>query len=60
MVVFFERPDEVGSLSCLVRIFVYTSYMRLEFISVVILFVVVYPMPWSDFPHNRIGDHTGA
>jgi hypothetical protein len=45
MVVFFERLDEVGSLSCLVRIFVYITYLRLELISIVIMFVMVYPMP---------------
>jgi hypothetical protein len=45
MMVFIERPDEVGSLSCLVRIFVYITYLRLELIYAVIPSVVVYPMP---------------
>jgi hypothetical protein len=44
-VVFIERLDEVGSLSCLVSMFVYIAYLRLELISAVILSVVVYPMP---------------
>jgi hypothetical protein len=44
-VVFFKRPDKVGSLSCLVSIFVYISYLRLELISAVIPSVVVYSMP---------------
>jgi hypothetical protein len=43
--VLIERPDEVGSLSCLVIIFIYISYLGLESISVVIMAVVVYPMP---------------
>jgi hypothetical protein len=33
---FIERLDEVGSLSCIVSIFAYISYLRLELISVVI------------------------
>jgi hypothetical protein len=43
--VFYERPNEVGTLSCLVRIFIYIAYLRLELISTVILSVVVYPKP---------------
>jgi cytochrome c oxidase subunit IV len=45
MMVFIERLDEVGSLSCLVSIFIYIAYLRLELIYTVILSVVVYPMP---------------
>jgi hypothetical protein len=45
MVVFIERPDEVGSLSCLFSMFVYIKYLRLELISAVILSIVAYPMP---------------
>jgi hypothetical protein len=45
MVVFIERLDEVGSLSCLVSIFVCIAYLRLEFISTVIPSIVVYPIP---------------
>jgi hypothetical protein len=45
MVVFIEHLDEVGSLSCLVRIFIYIEYLGLELISAIILYVVVYPMP---------------
>jgi hypothetical protein len=33
---FIECLDEVGSLSCLVSIFVYIAYLRLELISAVI------------------------
>jgi hypothetical protein len=36
MVDFIERLDEVGYLSCLVSIFVYIEYLRLELISAVI------------------------
>jgi hypothetical protein len=45
MVVFIECLDEVGSLSCLVIIFIYIAYLGLELISAVIPSVVVYPMP---------------
>jgi hypothetical protein len=33
---FNEYLDEVGSLSCLISIFVYISYLRLELISAII------------------------
>jgi hypothetical protein len=36
MVDFIKRPDEVGSLSCLVSMFVYIAYLRLELIYAVI------------------------
>jgi hypothetical protein len=36
MMDFIECLDEVGSLSCLVIIFVYIAYLRLDLISVVI------------------------
>jgi hypothetical protein len=36
MMDFIERLNEVGSLSCLVSIFSYIAYLRLEFISAVI------------------------
>jgi hypothetical protein len=42
--VLIEHPDEVGSLSCLVIIFIYIAYLRLELISIVIPSIVVYPM----------------
>jgi hypothetical protein len=44
-VVFYERPNEVGSLSCLVSIYIYIKYFILEFIYEIIPSVVVYPMP---------------
>jgi hypothetical protein len=36
MVEFIEHLDEVGSLFCLVSMFVYISYLILELISIVI------------------------
>jgi hypothetical protein len=41
MVFFIERPNEVGYLSCLVSMFLYIAYLRLELVSAVIPFVVV-------------------
>jgi hypothetical protein len=43
--VFIERLDEVGPLSCLVSIFVYIAYLGLELISEFIQSFVVYPFP---------------
>jgi hypothetical protein len=43
--VFIEHSDEVGSLSCLVSIFIYIAYLGLELIYEVIPSFVVYPIP---------------
>jgi hypothetical protein len=43
--VFIEHSNEVGSLSCLGRIYNYIAYLISELISVVILSIMVYPMP---------------
>jgi hypothetical protein len=59
MIVFIERLDEVGSLSCFVRIFVYIEHLGLELIFSFIPSILVYPILLSDFPRNIIDDHNG-